>query len=141
MKSHAVIEKTAKFIVGHGTSMEIILKAKQGSNPMFNFLNFSDELNPYYKYLVMALVSNAYKPVPEDHGPQDESSPSKCLFLQNSDSVQKIYSLIRLKLSTLQHRRMLVKARVKITLIYSCGVVFGKGFAGWSTFSCWRNTY
>jgi len=73
MKSHAIIEKTAKFIGRHGTQMEIILKTKQANNPQFNFLNYSDELNPYYKYLVTAIRTHAYKPQ-EVVGSQDDSS-------------------------------------------------------------------
>jgi len=62
MKLHAIIEKTAKFIASHGNQMEIILKTKQSGNPLFNFLEYRDNLNPYYKFLVQAIRSNAYKP-------------------------------------------------------------------------------
>jgi len=79
MKSHAVIEKTAKFIASHGTQMEIILKTKQATNPMFNFLTFTDELHPYYKYLVTALKTNAYRPT--EMASQDERTPRKCPYL------------------------------------------------------------
>ncbi|XP_063833300.1 protein suppressor of white apricot-like [Ostrinia nubilalis] len=54
-KQNAIIEKTAKFIASQGAQMEILIKAKQGDNPQFRFLNKDDPLNPYYAALI-ALV-------------------------------------------------------------------------------------
>lgn len=54
-KQNAIIEKTAKFIATQGAQMEILIKAKQGDNSQFKFLNKGDELHPYYMALI-ALV-------------------------------------------------------------------------------------
>lgn len=62
MKLHSIIEKTAKFIASHGSQMEIILKTKQSGNPLFNFLDYKDSLNPYFKFLVQAIRDNVYTP-------------------------------------------------------------------------------
>ena len=45
--------------------MEIIIKAKQKFNPFFSFLDFGDELNPYYRYLLHAVSSGTYIPQPQ----------------------------------------------------------------------------
>ncbi|CAG7721991.1 unnamed protein product, partial [Allacma fusca] len=74
MKSHAIIEKTAKFISSQGTQMEIILKTKQSKNPLFDFLSHNDPLNPYYKFLVDAIKNNLYKP--PDEIPYPDDSPN-----------------------------------------------------------------
>ena len=60
-KSHSIIEKTAAFISKHGTQMEIILKAKQAGNPQFDFLNFGNWLNPYYKLILGKIKDGTYK--------------------------------------------------------------------------------
>jgi hypothetical protein len=57
---HEIIEKTARFVVQQGLQMEILIKAKQSNNSQFNFLNFEDELNPYYKQLQYLLKNNLY---------------------------------------------------------------------------------
>ena len=75
MKEHAIIEKTAKFISSHGTQMEIILKTKQANNSHFEFLNYNDPLNPYYKYLVHSIRTKAYIPQ-EKIGVEGDSSDS-----------------------------------------------------------------
>ncbi len=42
--------------------MEIIIKTKQQSNPLFSFLNVHDPLFPYYAHLKMVLASGSYIP-------------------------------------------------------------------------------
>lgn len=69
MKVHAIIEKTAKFIASQSNQMEIILKTKQASNPLFDFLNHGGSLNPYYKFLVHTIRSGIYRPTEQDEGP------------------------------------------------------------------------
>lgn len=49
------------FISKHGTQMEIILKAKQAGNPQFDFLNFGNWLNPYYKLILGKLKDGSYE--------------------------------------------------------------------------------
>ena len=46
--------------------MEIILKTKQAGNSQFNFLQFDDKLNPYYKHMVQMIKSGKYKPKAEE---------------------------------------------------------------------------
>lgn len=52
LKQNAIIEKTAKFIASQGAQMEILIKAKQGDNPQFKFLNRDSNLHPYYTALI-----------------------------------------------------------------------------------------
>jgi hypothetical protein len=80
MKLHAIIEKTAKFIASHGNQMEIILKTKQSGNLLFNFLEYRDVLNPYYKFLVQAIRSNAYNPTSHDSAEVQLDSPAPAQF-------------------------------------------------------------
>lgn len=76
-KLHAIIEKTATFIVQRGPQMEIMIKARQKHNPYFAFLDFEDHLNPYYKHLLQALRTRAYVPQPqaEPETAVDEPTP------------------------------------------------------------------
>ena len=41
--------------------MEIVLKAKQAGNPQFDFLNFGNWLNPYYKLILGKITNGTYK--------------------------------------------------------------------------------
>ncbi|KAJ2940303.1 hypothetical protein O0L34_g11875 [Tuta absoluta] len=54
-KQNVIIDKTAQFIANQGAQMEILIKAKQGDNPQFQFLNRDSPLHPYYTTLI-ALV-------------------------------------------------------------------------------------
>ncbi|XP_052073917.1 splicing factor, suppressor of white-apricot homolog isoform X18 [Mytilus californianus] len=77
-KQHAFIEKTAKFIAGHGMQMEIIIKTKQAKNSQFDFLHFEDPLNQYYKHMVNMIKSGKYKPKQikeEDDDSKDDDAP------------------------------------------------------------------
>lgn len=76
MKLHSIIEKTAKFIASHGNQMEIILKTKQSGNPLFNFLDYKDTLNPYFKFLVAAIRENSYTPSQEPPEASPAAEPS-----------------------------------------------------------------
>ena len=60
VKLNQIIEKTAKFISSQGPQMEILLKAKQASNPQFNFLNHDGQYNPYYKHILLMMKNNTY---------------------------------------------------------------------------------
>lgn len=76
LKQNAIIEKTAKFIASQGAQMEILIKAKQGDNPQFKFLNRDSNLHPYYTALI-ALVKAEKWPekkveVVEEKPPENE---------------------------------------------------------------------
>lgn len=60
IKVHAIIEKTAKFIAGQGAQMEILIKAKQANNPLFEFLNQSSRLNRFYKHMLQTMKDGKY---------------------------------------------------------------------------------
>lgn len=40
--------------------MEILIKAKQANNPLFDFLNQSGCLNPFYKHTLQAMKDGNY---------------------------------------------------------------------------------
>nr|CAG4637846.1 EOG090X07RL [Chydorus sphaericus] len=61
-----VIEKTASFISSQGTQMEIIVKAKQANNPMFQFLHFDSALHPFYRHVQAAIRNGTYVIPDED---------------------------------------------------------------------------
>ena len=42
--------------------MEILLKTKQSGNDKFNFLDFGNELNDYYKFLKQAIKDKKFIP-------------------------------------------------------------------------------
>ncbi|XP_073948076.1 suppressor of white-apricot isoform X1 [Choristoneura fumiferana] len=52
VKQNTIIEKTANFIASQGAQMEILIKAKQGDNPQFRFLDMGAPLRPYYLALI-----------------------------------------------------------------------------------------
>jgi len=56
-----IIEKTAKFITeSSNPQMEIVIQAKQSSNPLFNFLNKNDILYPYYRRICLLMRMGIY---------------------------------------------------------------------------------
>lgn len=59
-KVFAIIEKTTKFIASQGAQMEILIKAKQANNPLFDFLNHSGPLNPFYKHMLQVMKDDNY---------------------------------------------------------------------------------
>eukprot|EP00092_Neocalanus_flemingeri_P020385 GFUD01022083.1.p1 GENE.GFUD01022083.1~~GFUD01022083.1.p1 ORF type:complete len:792 (+),score=254.36 GFUD01022083.1:41-2416(+) len=61
IKLFSVIEKTAILIAGQGPQMEILLKAKQSGNPVFEFLSMDHTLYKFYKHLVMLVKTRQYK--------------------------------------------------------------------------------
>jgi len=56
-----VIEKTALLISKQGPQMEILLKAKQAGNPVFDFLSLEHPLHKFYKHLLMMVKTKQYK--------------------------------------------------------------------------------
>lgn len=51
-KTHHIIARTAKFVSEHGGQSEIVLRVKQGSNPVFGFLMPDHHLHIYFRFLV-----------------------------------------------------------------------------------------
>nr|SVE91817.1 EOG090X07RL [Daphnia sinensis] len=72
-----IIEKTANFISSQGTQMEIIVKAKQANNPMFQFLHFDTALHPFYRHILAAIRNGTYVVPAEDPVENDEKEESK----------------------------------------------------------------
>ena len=61
VKLFRAIEKTALFLAGQGAQMEILLKAKQSGNPVFDFLSVDSPLHPFYRHLISLVKSGQYK--------------------------------------------------------------------------------
>lgn len=74
LKHHAIIEKTAKFIASQGPQMEILIKAKQSNNPLFEFLNQNNRMNKYYKHVMNAIKDNTYPMIDEKEDNDDNSN-------------------------------------------------------------------
>lgn len=47
-----VIKQTADFVRSSGGQLEVLLRVKQGGNPLFGFLLPADRLHPFYRWLV-----------------------------------------------------------------------------------------
>lgn len=62
--------------------MEILIKAKQSGNSQFDFLNYDDQLNPYYKHLVELIKSGKYVPELESETKNGKKGNNS----ENSDS-------------------------------------------------------
>jgi hypothetical protein len=58
-----IIVKTASFVAKQGLQMEILLKTKQSSNTQFDFLNYDNHLNPYYKHLIQLIRDKKINPL------------------------------------------------------------------------------
>jgi len=52
IKTHKIIDQTAKFIASKGPTVVDALKKKQANNAHFSFLNTDDKLHPYYLFLL-----------------------------------------------------------------------------------------
>ncbi|XP_031625740.1 protein suppressor of white apricot isoform X2 [Contarinia nasturtii] len=72
-KVQAIIEKTARFISEQGPQMEILIKAKQANNPLFDFLNQNGRLNAFYKHSLQAMKDGNY---PTDTDQTENAYPS-----------------------------------------------------------------
>ena len=82
-----IIEKTANFISSQGTQMEIIVKAKQADNPMFQFLHFDTALHPFYRHVLAAIRNGTYVVPDEDPGENDDrGEPDSNGHTNGSDS-------------------------------------------------------
>ncbi|KAH7306346.1 hypothetical protein KP509_22G007400 [Ceratopteris richardii] len=63
-KHHQIIAGTAKFVKEHGGQSEVLLKVKQGNNPLFGFLNVDHHLHEYYRFLLQH--SDILQPTSQD---------------------------------------------------------------------------
>lgn len=101
-KVQAIIEKTARFIATQGPQMEILIKAKQANNPLFDFLNQRGRLNPFYKHTLQSIKDGNY---PSDN--KQECSMAKNstettgsiyqnYYSSNTTMVRLIFRLIKL---------------------------------------------
>nr|SVE73610.1 EOG090X07RL [Daphnia atkinsoni] len=87
-----IIEKTANFISSQGTQMEIIVKAKQANNPMFQFLHFDTALHPFYRHILAAVRNGSYIVPAEDPVENDEKEECKSNgHVNESDSESENY--------------------------------------------------
>nr|XP_020465478.1 splicing factor, suppressor of white-apricot homolog [Monopterus albus] len=87
IKTHNIIERTAKFVSQQGAQFEIVLKAKQSGNSQFDFLRFDHYLNPYYKHILRAMKEGRYslvstnkeEPAQESQSDSDEDGDGNYL--------------------------------------------------------------
>nr|CAG4650228.1 EOG090X07RL [Sida crystallina] len=71
-----IILKTAAFISTQGTQMEIVVKAKQANNAMFQFLHFDCVLHPFYRHVLSAIRNGSYTVSAEDEEGPTSATPS-----------------------------------------------------------------
>lgn len=68
--------------------MEILIKAKQANNPLFEFLNQSSHLNPFYKHTLQALKDGNYP----SEGDQSQNTTSENHAVQSGSIFQSYYN-------------------------------------------------
>ena len=88
-----IVEKTANFISSQGTQMEIVVKAKQANNPMFQFLHFDNALHPFYRHVLTAIRNGTYVVPAEEPGTEtnDKEEPANNGQSNQSDSESENY--------------------------------------------------
>lgn len=85
LKLAKIVEKTANFISAHGTQMEIVVKAKQANNPLFQFLHFDCLLHPFYRHVLNAIRSGTYVVIDEDETKSDNCDDEESNAAAQSD--------------------------------------------------------
>lgn len=71
-----IIERTAHFVARQGPQMEILIKAKQADNAMFNFLSFDDPLQPFFRHMVVMIKAGRYTIGPQKTGQRLTAQPT-----------------------------------------------------------------
>jgi len=61
IKMFSVVEKTALFLANQGPQMEILLRAKQSGNPVFEFLAPDHTIYPFFRHIKNLAKTNQYK--------------------------------------------------------------------------------
>lgn len=89
LKHHAIIEKTAKFIASQGPQMEILIKAKQSNNPLFEFLNQNNRMNKYYKHIMNAMKDSTY-PLIEEKDNADTSNDANSTEPLSNNTIPEV---------------------------------------------------
>ncbi|XP_037091144.1 protein suppressor of white apricot-like, partial [Pollicipes pollicipes] len=85
-RRHAdIIERTAHFVARQGPQMEILIKAKQSDNVMFNFLSFDDPLQPFFRHMVVMIKAGRYTIGPQKPEGEDEAYLHPALNLSRPD--------------------------------------------------------
>ena len=70
--------------------MEIIIKTKQKSNPLFSFLNYEDPLFAYYSYLKESILTGSYRPMDGQEETNDAvTAREKDSVRANADSAEQ----------------------------------------------------
>ena len=66
--------------------MEIVVKAKQANNPLFQFLHFDCVLHPFYRHVLNAIRNGTYVVVDEDETKSDDVEKNNHSDAAASDS-------------------------------------------------------
>lgn len=69
--------------------MEIIIKTKQKFNPFFSFLNYEDELFPYYKFLKELISVGTYQPQTRQEASEEEDVKKDNFVRGRNGSVER----------------------------------------------------
>ncbi|KAL0818469.1 hypothetical protein ABMA28_008927 [Loxostege sticticalis] len=119
-KQNAIIEKTAKFIASQGAQMEILIKAKQGDNPQFQFLNKDNSLNPYYAALIGLVKAGKWPEkqaeVVEERPPENEEYLHPSLASTIIESAPSIPSIHYKPSADCDYTMLISKMRGEATL-------------------------
>ena len=75
-----VVDKTAAFVARHGAAFEERIKAKQGGDPKFAFLNANDHYHAYYKFKIEELSKEGDDGAPVDSANATANQNGKLLI-------------------------------------------------------------
>lgn len=109
-KINAIIEKTASFVVMQGGQMEIMIKTKQSSNPLFEFLNIDNILYPYYKHMIKMIKSGKYKPKVDNESEDEDDNDDD----DDDDNQSYLHPILTVKSQPAECRKPLKMPTVDI---------------------------